>query len=190
MTDKIHTISGPDGQPQQVLVRRDKRLKKSARWLSQKDGSILLRIPARLPKRDLERILKDIAKKLGRRKALAAKRTDTDLQRRAQQINRQYFDGQIEWAAIRWVETMKTRLGSCTTGGSTEGHIRISREIHDWPSWVVDYIIAHELSHCVHPNHSTDYWDFLSSHYPRTTEARGFIKGIMFARGQEWDEEH
>jgi len=124
-----------------------------------------------------------------KQKKRAARRTDDDLQARARYINRTYFDGNIQWEAIRWVKPMKTRLGSCTTGGPTDGHIRISEEIHEWPQWVVDYIIAHELTHRLHPNHSAAFWKTLENAYPQSERARGFIKGLMFAQGRTWDED-
>ena len=85
---------------------------------------------------------------------------------------------------------MKTRLGSCTNGGPTDGHIRISAEGKDWPQWVIDYLIAHELTHRLHSDHSPEFWDPLTEAYPKTERARGFIKGVLFARGQQLDEEY
>jgi hypothetical protein len=108
---------------------------------------------------------------------------------RAQQINRTYFNGVIRFEAIRWVGNMNTRLGSCTNGGPTDGHIRLSDKIQGWPDWVVDYIIAHELAHRAHPNHSADFWTYLETHYPLTERARGFIQGVGFSLGMSFDED-
>jgi predicted metal-dependent hydrolase len=188
MTDKTFTIDGPDGNPVEVVLRRDKRLRKSSRWERTPDGGILLRVPYRLPNKHIPGLLDTIAERLKRQQRVAAKRTDADLQQRAQYINRTHFGGQIEWNAIRWVAPMKTRLGSCTSGGNTDGHIRISKEIATWPQWVVDYVIAHEMAHRVHANHSTAFWEFLENAYPLTERARGFIKGVGFAKGENWEE--
>ena len=189
MTDQNHILHLPDGSQVDVTIRRDKRLKKSARWQREPDGSLLLRIPFRYPKKSLPDLLNTISIQVFARKKKSQRLTDEDLQDRARQINRTYFGGKIRWEAIRWVKQMKTRLGSCTTGGSTDGHIRISEEIKDWPQWVIDYVIAHELTHRLHPNHSKDFWQTLEHAYPRTERARGFIKGVMFAKGRPWDEE-
>ena len=188
MTDKTFTIAGPEGNPLEVIVRRDKRLRKSSRWEKARDGGILLRIPYRLPNKHIPELLEKVEKRLARQYQLAEERTDADLHQRAHYINQTYFEGKIEWTAIRWVEPMKTRLGSCTSGGSTDGHIRISREIANWPQWVIDYVIAHEMAHRVHPNHSQAFWDFLKNAYPLTERARGFIKGVGFAKGEDWEE--
>ncbi len=187
MKERVHTVQGPDGRPVKVRIRRDRRLKKTARWVREGD-EILLRIPYRLPERDIPRLLEDIAGHLARRRRQAARRTDADLQARAEYINRKYFKGEIEWTAIRWVGNMRTRLGSCTTGGSTDGHIRISERIRAWPQWVIDYVIAHELAHRVYPDHSPAFWEYLSRAYPLTERARGFIQGVGFANGESLDE--
>jgi hypothetical protein len=188
MSDEQHTVKAPDGTSITVRVRRDRRLKKSAR-LERDEGAIILRVPYRLPRREVNRLLADIPGRLARKQERAARRTDDDLQARAETINQKYFKGEIEWAAIRWVGNMRTRLGSCTRGGSTDGHIRISERIKGWPEWVVDYVIAHELAHRAHANHSQAFWDYLTEAYPLTERARGFIQGVGFAAGEVLSED-
>ena len=188
MEEYHHIIQAPDGDPIEVVIRRDKRLKKSSRWERMKDSSILVRVPQRLPKRYFPELLDDINKQLAKRHRRAKRRTDDDLQRRAQEINRKYFNGELKWEAIRWVGNMTTRLGSCTTSGSTAGHIRISDKIKGWPDWVVDYIIAHELTHTMHPNHSRAFWDTLMNAYPLTERARGFVRGVGFVEGLDYED--
>lgn len=188
MGEQKYRITDINGNAVPVHVRQDHRLKKSSRWQWQKDGSILLRIPAHLPKRQIGILLDQVADQLSQQKKLAERRTDAELQLRAEMINRKYFKGKIEWRAIRWVGNMEQRLGSCTTGGPTDGHIRISEKIRDWPDWVVDYVIAHELVHRLHANHSSAFWETLNQGYPLTERARGFIKGIGFAEGTAYEE--
>jgi predicted metal-dependent hydrolase len=84
---------------------------------------------------------------------------------------------------------MEKRLGSCTNGGPTDGHIRISDKIKNWPDWVVDYVIAHELVHRAHSNHSKEFWYMLTAGYPLTERARGFIKGVGFTEGTDYGDE-
>ncbi len=189
MTDKKHTIEDKDGKKIIVVVRRDKRLKKSSRWGWEPDGCILLRVPYRTPKRAIRGLLNQIAAQLEKRNKLAERRTDAELQQRAEFINKKYFGGKIEWNAIRWVGNMNTQLGSCTNGGSTDGHIRISDKIKRWPGWVVDYVIAHEMVHRLHSDHSKEFWSTLTEGYPLTERARGFIKGLGFAEGRQYEDD-
>lgn len=189
MPKQHYTIQDAEGKRISVYLKRDKRLKKSWSWMRQPDGSVLLRVPARLPRPVLNGLLTQLAGMLEQQENLAARRTDTDLQARAEQINRKCFGGQLRWQAIRWVDNMQQRLGSHTRGGATDGHIRISSRMRNWPDWVVDYVIAHELLHNRYPNHSTEFWDDLKRAYLPTERARGFIEGVGFAQGQPLEDD-
>jgi predicted metal-dependent hydrolase len=188
MVDKIYAITDKKGQEVEVHLRRDKRLKKTSRWELRKDGTILLRVPGNFSSRQVPELLKTISEQLEKVLKRAKRFTDADLAKRARYVNRKYFNNEIEWNAIRWIKPMKTRLGSFTSGGATDGYIRISEEIKTWPQWVIDYVIAHELAHRVHPYHGKKFWEFLTQAYPLTEQARGFIKGVSFTRGKEWEE--
>jgi predicted metal-dependent hydrolase len=188
MADQKHSIKDKDGKQITILLRRDKRLKKTSRWEWEPDGSILLRVPYRMPKGQIPNLLKQISRQLDKQAKLTKGRTDADLQQRAEAINQKYFGGRIEWRAIRWVSNMNTRLGSCTNGGATDGHIRISDKIKNWPEWVIAYVIAHELVHRLHPDHSKSFWETLTQGYPKTERARGFIQGVGFSDGQMYEE--
>lgn len=189
MPEQRYTIQDASGKRISVFLKRDKRLTKRWSWARQADGSVLLRVPARLPRPALDGLLTQLAGMLDQQENLAARRTDAELQARAEQINRKYFGGQLRWQAIRWVDNMQQRLGSCTHGGVTDGHIRISSRMRDWPDWVVDYIIAHELLHRRYPNHSPEFKAELKRAYPLSERAQGFIEGIGFAQGQPLEED-
>ncbi|HSB65675.1 MAG TPA: M48 family metallopeptidase [Anaerolineales bacterium] len=183
------TIRDANNQLIQVSLRRDKRLRRTSRWERMSDGSLLVRIPYRIPTRNVSLLLEQISKQLEKSIAKQKRHNDIDLNQRAEQINQKYFNGKITWNTIRWVNNMQTRLGSCSRGGPTDGEIRINAKIRNWPVWVVNYVIAHELMHRKHPNHSRAFWAELRATYPLTERARGFIHGIGFARGQRVDEE-
>jgi len=187
MVNKGYSLQTKDGNILDVIIKRDKRLKKNVHWGKEPGGRLLVRIPFHLRNAEIPGILNTIQGQLSRQRKRAKGRTDADLQDRAQFINRKYFNNRVQWEAIRWVPRMKTRLGSCTTGGATDGHIRISEAIQEWPQWVIDYIIAHELAHRLHPNHSSAFWQTLTEAYPLTERARGFIKGVEYAQGFEFE---
>ncbi len=189
MRDQRYTIHDARGNPVQVDLRRDKRLKKTSRWELLSDGSVLLRVPYRFPRRGVAPLLERIASQMDKVRAKHTRRTDDDLQERAKLINRKHFNGAIHWNAIRWVGNMQSRLGSCTKGGATDGEIRISERIKNWPAWVLDYVIAHELMHRRHPNHSVAFWSELQAAYPLTERARGFIGGMGFATGRPLEDD-
>jgi len=188
MADEYYTIRDENQHLIQVRLRRDRRLRKTMRWERLPDGAILVRIPLRLPKRCIAPMLEKISQELDKLAQVSSRRTDADLQQRAELINHKYFDGKIQWSAIRWVSNMQSQLGSCSQGGTTDGHIRISDKIKSWPEWVVNYVIAHELMHCKYPNHSACFWNELRTVYPLTERARGFAAGIYFKTGQSLED--
>jgi predicted metal-dependent hydrolase len=184
MVDQQYEIRDKQGKRTSVMLRRDKRLTKTVRWERMPDGSLLLRVPQRLPKRNIHGLLEQLSSQLDKHQKMYSGRNDEVLSQRAKMINKKYFNGELQWNAIRWVSNMNTRLGSCTHGGPTDGQIRISKKIKDWPTWVVDYVVAHELLHRKYPHHSTTFWNTLKSAYPLSERAVGFIQGMNYATGK------
>jgi predicted metal-dependent hydrolase len=48
------------------------------------------------------------------------------------------------------------------------------------PSWVIDYVLLHELAHLVHADHSRPFWDMVGR-YTKAERARGYLEGIADA---------
>lgn len=162
-------------------VRYDARLRTNGRWTLRGD-TVTLRVPSEMPRAVIEQIAERIAARIARSRARADKRTDQDLMKRAAQLNAQYFDGELSWRSIRWADNMRTRLGSCSNGGASDGDIRISTVLRRYPAYVLDYVIAHELCHRKYPDHSAAFWSYLAR-FPYTERARGFLEGVAFAGG-------
>ncbi|HEY58844.1 MAG TPA: hypothetical protein G4O04_10000 [Anaerolineae bacterium] len=100
MGERTYTLRDPRTLREvPVVVRRDKRLKKSARWTQRPDGSLVVRIPSRFPWREVPPLLKEIEAHLERLARQAARRTDETLAQRARQVNRRYFGGRVPWVA-------------------------------------------------------------------------------------------
>lgn len=189
MAYQRYQIRNSQGQQVIVNLRRDKRLTKTSRWERLPDGTLLLRVPYRLPNRRVAALLEQVATQLDKSITMHRQRNDADLEHRTETLNKKHFKGAIQWNAICWVSNMQSRLGSCTRGGPTDGQIRISDKIKAWPDWVVNYVIAHELLHRKHPNHSAAFWDELRAAYPLTEQARGFIQGVSFTSGQPLEDD-
>jgi len=170
----------------QLEIVPDSRLQKTVSWLL-KGQTLRIRVPVHLNADDAKNVVDNIVRRVSRQRKRAQKQLDMDLMVRARELNGQYFGGELEWRTIRWVGNMKHRLGSCTTGGATDGDIRISEKIRPYPQYVVDYILAHEICHRKYPNHSDAFWSYLGR-YPFVERARGFLEGIAYAEGRTSDD--
>jgi len=109
-------------------------------------------------------------------------RTDESLLERAARLAERYLPEHpvaAHPASVRWVRNQNGRWGSCTPADRT---IRISDRIHDFPDWVIDYVVLHELAHLIVASHNTQFWD-LVARYPKAERARGFLEGVSAASG-------
>lgn len=121
-----------------------------------------------------------------RRVQLRQSRGVIDLTERAQNLSAKFALASPK--EIRWVDNQRFRWGSCTPG---DGTIRISSRLAKEPSWVLDYVIVHELAHLQVGGHSKAFWDIVAR-YPLAERARGFLmaRGVddpdeQPAQGQE-----
>ncbi|MCA9870620.1 MAG: M48 family metallopeptidase [Caldilineae bacterium] len=153
------------------VIRSDNRVKTvSAREV---DGVFEVRAPAQMSDAELEPVVQNLLKRWQRRQA-TADLDDADLERRARELNRQYFGGKLRWKSVRWVSNQNTRNGSCTP---SQGTIRISHRLAKMPAFVRDYVLVHELAHLVEANHGPRFWK-LVNRYPRTERARGYLMAV------------
>ncbi len=72
---------------------------------------------------------------------------------------------------IEWNDALTAVWGLCTPSTS---HIRISTRLVGFPTWVLDYVIVHELAHLHVPGHGPDFWA-LAHRYPRAERAIGYL---------------
>jgi len=70
------------------------------------------------------------------------------------------------------INSAKHRWGSCTS----EGNINLCWRLIMAPIEVVDYVIAHELAHLVHRNHSRRFWAKVLKMHPTYKKDRKWLK--------------
>ena len=136
-------------------------------------------IPASMTAADEQRWVAEMVRRMERRAASDA----IDLTARAEALGTRY--GLPLPAEIRWVDNQEWRWGSCTP---SDGTIRISSRLVGEPTWVLDYVIVHELAHLRAPRHDARFWA-LVGRYPRTERARGFLIARGLDHGLD-DEPH
>lgn len=134
------------------------------------DGVFVVQAPAHMSDAELQPVVDKLLQRWQRRQAKSAL-DDAALERRARELNRQYFGGKLAWQSVRWVSNQNSRHGSCTP---SQGTIRISHRLAAMPAFVRDYVLVHELAHLLEPNHGPRFWRLVNQ-YPRTERARGYL---------------
>jgi len=75
------------------------------------------------------------------------------------------------------VNAARKRWGSC----SVQGNISFSYRIAMLPENVIQYIVAHELAHLRHHNHSPAFWKLVEQLYPEYNSAHQWLKQHQYA---------
>ena len=70
------------------------------------------------------------------------------------------FEENIPYPSLR-VRKMTTRWGVCNTKLKV---VTLNTELIRYDITKLDYVIVHELSHLVYPNHSKDFWTLVSKY--------------------------
>ena len=161
-----------------VQVKRSARRRRTV--AAYRDGdTVIVLIPARFSAAEEREWVQKMLARLDSRERRSRRRGDADLEARARQLARLYFDDQLRPVSVRWVTNQRGRWGSCTPA---DGSVRLSDRLRTMPSWVIDYVLVHELVHLRVPGHGADFWA-LVERYPRAQRARGFLEGVAAAAG-------
>ena len=77
-----------------------------------------------------------------------------------------------------FLQRMKTKWGSCNYAAK---NIRLNTELVKKPKDLLEYVIVHELTHLLEPNHSDRFTSLLDQHYPHWREARVELNELPLA---------
>ncbi len=86
------------------------------------------------------------------------------VQQKAEQVHQTYRHITVRETFSRW--------GSC----SGQGNLSFCWRLALAPDWVIDYLVAHEVSHLKHMNHSPEFWKTVQSLTPYTQQAKIWLK--------------
>ncbi|GGB44831.1 metal-dependent hydrolase [Flexivirga endophytica] len=161
----------------EVEVRRSARRRRTVSAYREGDRIVVL-VPARLSKKDEQRLVADMVRKV-QAAADKGRSTDAELMERATQLSIRYLGGLAHPVSVRWVGNQHARWGSCTPANGT---IRLSDRLQGMPEYVSDYVLLHELAHLLQPDHGKSFWSLLEA-YPRLERARGYLDGVAFGSG-------
>lgn len=164
-----------------IEVRRSARRRRTVSAFREQ-GRLVIAIPGNFTRGQedewVDRMIERVKRSEARRQL-----SSTDLMERAERLAGEYLPEGVRPSSVRWVTNQTTRWGSCTP---LNGSIRISHRLQNMPSWVLDYVLVHELAHLVEVGHNEAFWEIVNR-YPRTERARGFLEGVSFLDGSGAD---
>jgi predicted metal-dependent hydrolase len=92
-----------------------------------------------------------------------------------------HFVQRLDWfAPLLGVKWTSLRLSGATTrwgSAKADGSIRLHWRLMQFSPEVVDYVVAHELSHLRHMDHSDRFWQTVASVVPDFAALRAQLKG-------------
>ena len=142
-----------------------------------REGRVVLRLPAGLPAAEEAAMVDALLGKVLRARARRQQGGDDALRARAEELADRYLDG-VRAASVRWSPRMRHRYGSCTVA---TGEIRISDRLALHPSYVLDYVLVHELAHLLVRRHDARF-HALVDRYPEVARAQGYLEGYEAGR--------
>jgi predicted metal-dependent hydrolase len=169
----MHPTTGPE-QPT-IEVRRSRRRRRTVSAYRE-DDRVVVMIPARLSVAEEQEWVNTMLARLERSER-RRKPSDTALKRRAVELSDRYLGGLARPETVRWVANQNSRWGSCTP---SDRSIRLSARLQGMPSWVIDYVLVHELAHLIEVGHTPAFWAWVDR-YPKAERAKGFLEGAACA---------
>ncbi len=61
------------------------------------------------------------------------------------------------------IREMKTRWGSCNY---VKGYVNLNLKLIEKPKECIEYVVFHELTHLIHPNHSKNFYNYMTLYMP------------------------
>jgi predicted metal-dependent hydrolase len=179
MTDHPATLE-VDGVTLKLKVVR-KRVKNINARL--RGRTLSVSAPHRVSRRELDETVLQLARSLVRRTRADALNADGGAEALARKVAAR-FPRPLEISEVRFVTNQSSQWGSYS---QQTGIIRLNAALRQMPPWVLEAVVAHELAHTIHLDHSPAFWELVRSVCPKTDRARAFLEGVAWL-GAAWDD--
>ncbi|QIK73288.1 M48 family metallopeptidase [Propioniciclava coleopterorum] len=147
------------------------------------EGRLVVVVPEHMTARQRRDLIPGLVERyLSKEARQRPPRADQEITQRAVELYQAYIAGHTDQPeptiGARWVSNMASRWASCTP---TSGEIRVSDRLQAMPSWVLDYVLLHEVAHLVEREHNDRFWQLVHAH-AESQRARGFLEGVDYVR--------
>jgi predicted metal-dependent hydrolase len=163
-----------DGVALELAIERKKGVKNVNARLT---GSTLsVSAPFGMPQEALDEIVLKLAGRLLRRAHASMLNEADDALKLAREVAKR-FPKEPSIQRVMFVTTQRKRWGSYSTRTKT---VRLNAAVRWMPRWVLEAVVAHELAHTFHADHSRAFWDLLRRVCPETERAEAFLAGVSW----------
>ena len=163
-----------------TLVVERKRVKNINARL--RETTLSISAPLNTSQSTLDKVIPDLARRLIRRVHARQVNAEEDALALARAVAAR-FANRPEVAEVLFVTTQQARWGSYSPATRT---IRLHAALRRMPRWVLEAVVAHELAHVIHQDHSPAFWNLLRRVCPDTDRARAFLAGVSWL-GLNWE---
>ena len=139
--------------------------------------------PPSIPPAELDAIVLDLARKLVRRARAEVLNGGNEGLELARRVAARFPDPP-RVTELRFATTQRARWGSYSP---RTGVVRLHAGLRQLPVWVLESVVAHELAHAIHADHSPAFWALLRRVCPDTDRARAFLEGVSWV-ARRWDD--
>src|SRR5262245_52613504 len=168
-----------DGVTLTLVVER-KRVKNINARL--RETTLSVSAPLNTSQSTLDKVIPDLARRLVRRVHARQVNAEEDALALARNIAAR-FPNRPEVAEVLFVTTQESRWGSYSPATRI---IRLHAALRRMPRWVLEAVVAHELAHVTHHDHSPAFWKLLRRVCSDTDRARAFLAGVSWL-GLNWE---
>jgi len=166
-----------DGVELSLIVERKQVKNVNARL---RGTTMMVSAPHKMPQSALDEAIADLARRLVRRAHAQRVNQEEDAVALVQRIAAR-FAGVVprppEVSTVLFVTTQQACWGSYSRTTKT---IRLNSVLRRMPRWVLESVVAHELAHVVHPDHSPAFWKLTRRVFPETDRAQAFLAGVSW----------
>ena len=130
--------------------------------------------------------LDDTVRRLARRLVRRARAEVLNVDEKALAVARKVaerFPKPPRVTSVRFVTTQRSRWGSFSP---STGRVRLHGGLRQLPAWVLEAVVAHELAHAFHADHSPAFWKLVRSVCPATDRATAFLEGVSWI-AERWE---
>ena len=132
--------------------------------------------PHRVSRRELDEAALELARRLLRRARAADLNADGAARALAARVAARFPDPP-KITDVIFVTTQKARWGSYS---AQTGIVRLNAALSLMPPWVLEAVVAHELAHVFHLDHSPEFWKLARAACRHTDRARAFLEGVTW----------